>query len=331
MTEAAKPDLDAPTEPEEPQREGRSTGLEAFGPSDSGYREYEIARSGSEAAEVLLANVDSLRYSDGAAAAVLLLEDALRWVARSHFARAGRSEPDFDPRDATAVADALPSDLAPHAPVVAEAFGRAGGVAYRDAANLEVQTRLDRLTALRGACEALLRPLDRDATALVRVRLRRFALIAGIAIAVVVAAAIAVGKVRSWRRGPDLALHKPVATSSTLPGYGAGPGAVDGIVDALGFHTQVESEPWVRIDLGASQRVGEVVVYNRTDCCGDRALPLVVETSTDGSTFAEVSRRESGFDVWDARFGPVEARYVRLRTLARNPLHLNEVEVYRGH
>jgi len=42
-----------------------------------------------------------------------------------------------------------------------------------------------------------------------------------------------------------------------------------------------DSAPWLEIDLKAPRAVGEVVVYNRTDCCADRLSGARVELSLD--------------------------------------------------
>jgi len=43
----------------------------------------------------------------------------------------------------------------------------------------------------------------------------------------------------------------------------------------------VDSAPWFEVDLGHEQRVGEVVVHNRTDCCGERLAGARLELSLD--------------------------------------------------
>lgn len=103
--------------------------------------------------------------------------------------------------------------------------------------------------------------------------------------------------------------------------------------DALGttifFHTNNERSPWLEIDLGQPEQISRVRVRNRTDCCGARALPLVVELSQDDKTWREVGRRESNFRTWSARFPPTEARWVRLRVDGESILHLERASVYR--
>jgi hypothetical protein len=69
-------------------------------------------------------------------------------------------------------------------------------------------------------------------------------------------------------------------------------------------------------------------VYNRFDRCQGRAVPLLIEVSSDGSTHRNVARRTETFTLWSARLPPTPARYVRLTNEADNFFHLTEVEIY---
>ena len=51
------------------------------------------------------------------------------------------------------------------------------------------------------------------------------------------------------------------------------------------FHTDFEVNPWLLMDFGAPYEVREIVVYNRSDACQDRAETIMVEASTDGLSF----------------------------------------------
>lgn len=93
------------------------------------------------------------------------------------------------------------------------------------------------------------------------------------------------------------------------------------------FHTNEEASPWVEFDLGKEARFSEVEVINRSDCCAERAVPLIVEVSSNRKTFRSVARRDAGFDRWLAEFPPVQARYVRLRVDGNSVLHLERVRV----
>jgi hypothetical protein len=93
------------------------------------------------------------------------------------------------------------------------------------------------------------------------------------------------------------------------------------------FHTEEEENPWVVIDLLATRTVGKITVVNRSDCCQDRGLPLVVEVAGVDRQFVQVGLRTSRFDVWKLTFPRREARYVRLRAKGRTILHLRDVEI----
>ena len=93
------------------------------------------------------------------------------------------------------------------------------------------------------------------------------------------------------------------------------------------FHTKEEESPWLEIDLEKPVSVSAVDVLNRTDCCGDRAVPLAVELSSDRKAWREVARRNEPFVVWKAAFPAQEARYVRLHVLRKTHFHLERVGI----
>ena len=95
----------------------------------------------------------------------------------------------------------------------------------------------------------------------------------------------------------------------------------------LMMHTRKELRPWLEIDLGASRTIHQVEVVNRWDCCGERALPLVIEVGSGDGQWTEVARRTKAFDTWTAAFPARPARYVRLHVDAKTELHLQGVRV----
>lgn len=127
---------------------------------------------------------------------------------------------------------------------------------------------------------------------------------------------------------PDLTAGKPWRTSSVYRNYTPGSHVVDGNMTGIFFHTSEEANPWVEFDLQKPTRVKSVFVKNRTDCCSERAVPLVVEVSNDRNQWTEVARRNEDFRTWNAEFAPREARYVRLRTLRKTWLHLEKVQIH---
>ncbi|HKY38373.1 MAG TPA: discoidin domain-containing protein [Polyangiaceae bacterium] len=95
------------------------------------------------------------------------------------------------------------------------------------------------------------------------------------------------------------------------------------------FHTHQNDGPWVEIDLARNERISKVRVLNRTDCCWERAAPLVIEVSTDRQNWKQVGKNTAAFRDWRATFEPTSARYVRLRVARRSVLHLDAVRVFR--
>ncbi len=128
----------------------------------------------------------------------------------------------------------------------------------------------------------------------------------------------------------DVAEGKPWRASST---YGNGgcrsPAQVCTESPFFFFHTLDEENPWVEIDLGKPIEISALVVENRSDCCADRAVPLLVEVATKRSRWKTVARIETAFDQWRPSFEPVDARYVRLKATRKTLLHLKRVRVLR--
>jgi hypothetical protein len=93
------------------------------------------------------------------------------------------------------------------------------------------------------------------------------------------------------------------------------------------FHTNDEANPWAELDLGAPKKFHRIEVTNRDDCCAERAVPLIVETSTDGSHWAEVGRRDKEFSTWTLTFPAQKARYIKFRVPRTTVLHLKQVAV----
>jgi hypothetical protein len=112
-------------------------------------------------------------------------------------------------------------------------------------------------------------------------------------------------------------------------------GAVDGKKDGgYGFHTQSEPNPWWQVDLGSANPVTEIRIFNRLDCCSERARTIQVLLSNNGNNWTRVFANNGV--VFGGKDGkplivPVSgysARFVRLQLAETNYLHLDEVEVY---
>ncbi len=113
-------------------------------------------------------------------------------------------------------------------------------------------------------------------------------------------------------------------------------GAVDGIKNGgYGFHTQREDKPWWEVDLGMEIAIEKVVIYNRQDCCSERARMIQILLSSDGVNFENAYQHNGSIFGGAKDKKPLtvplqfrRARFVRLQLNERNSLHLDEVEVY---
>jgi len=128
-------------------------------------------------------------------------------------------------------------------------------------------------------------------------------------------------------RAPDLALGKPWRASSTLEKCKPAEHYCASAKTDIFFHTVEEQEPWVEIDLGKPTKFSVVDVTNRSDCCPDRAVPIVIEVGNDQTAWHKVASRKETFTEWHAEFAPQTARYVRVRSTRRTVFHLEKVAV----
>jgi F5/8 type C domain len=132
-------------------------------------------------------------------------------------------------------------------------------------------------------------------------------------------------------RVENLAVRKPVAQSSTASG-GAPSRAVDGNTDGTYnhnsvTHTNFDAQAWWQVDLEMVSDIGEVIIYNRTDCCSDRLSNFDIKLSNDGvnwqiaASFSGVAPARSSHSIqaW--------GRYVRVQLRGTNNLSLAEVQV----
>jgi hypothetical protein len=164
--------------------------------------------------------------------------------------------------------------------------------------------------------ERLLEELERRPRATQTKRLKN---VAALALSLMLMA-MALGALRVWL-SRDLARTSAFTTSSSA--YDCKQGECG---DAF-FHTQEEESPWIEYDLGRARAVHRVELKNRWDCCYERAVPLVVETSLDRKSWTVAARTDQAFLVWSADFAQ-RARYVRLRVDGRSSLHLQSVSIF---
>ncbi|XP_078666825.1 fucolectin-like isoform X2 [Branchiostoma floridae x Branchiostoma belcheri] len=139
--------------------------------------------------------------------------------------------------------------------------------------------------------------------------------------------------------GQNKAENRPATQSSTALG-GVASRAVDGnrfsrFSGNSCTHTQTESNPWWRVDLGSSQCVAWVRIYNREDCCQERLDGFTVHVGDNPDVLANptcpggpfsISRRTNNKGI---NCGGLTGRYVgvALRGSGR-VLTLCEVQVF---
>ncbi|MEO7669041.1 MAG: discoidin domain-containing protein [Polyangia bacterium] len=181
-----------------------------------------------------------------------------------------------------------------------------------------LSTTADEAARLRKFAEALLWELDAPHRAVEQLQVQRWTRLALVLVAL---AALVLG-VRAVVRGPDLAKPKVFKTSSTYNECTPPNHCGD-----LFFHTQPQDSPWIDFDLGAVKPVHRVEVTNRSDCCAERAIPLIVEVSVDDKQWIQVARRDTDFAAWTATFPKQKARYVRLRVPRSTTLHFDDVVI----
>ncbi|CAH1247890.1 Hypp8047 [Branchiostoma lanceolatum] len=138
----------------------------------------------------------------------------------------------------------------------------------------------------------------------------------------------------------NLAIKRPVAQSTILNGMAA-VRAVDGNKngDAKGggscSHTDLAENNWWRVDLGIAQAIGNVVVYNRMDCCGDRLNGFKVHVGGSTNVASNplcggVNRVSNGQETITVSCQGRKGRYVGITLAHRQYLTLCEVMVYGG-
>jgi hypothetical protein len=299
-----------------------------FSKANSGWAEFELGRQAR-------AGIVQIGETGEGNAAVLLLERSeVLYLLRTHLIRrnlapSGMSLSEEDwarARQVPAIAEAwaelsgaqqsaLQAGLGAHAELVL--------------VSLDMKQRRYLASALRKLASALSEPLEREASLVGRVLFMRWTRIsAALLVLLAIAWSISSAVEKKFAK-PNIALGRPVTISSQFADAALDHTLlVDGDRTNLGFHTDNAPNQWVMIDLGATKSISKVVVYNRVECCQERAIPLRLEVSDDGTNFKKVVDRTEEFDVWTAKGLDAKGRYVRLRHLGANFLHLAEVEVY---
>ena len=206
-------------------------------------------------------------------------------------------------------------------------IGRTIELAMRPGLDTTFALTSDEITGLREAAHALLHEARAPERELADADVRR-AVRTGVPILALLCLFVWGGSTLAPRfSGPDLAEGKSFRTSSDHPGFDREAGVADGNSTDVFFHTKRERNPWVELDLEQPTTVDRIDIGNRTDCCRDRPLPLLVEGSLDGKDWFELGRRTEPFTRWTLRIEPTSVRYVRATAEKRTVLHFEFLEV----
>jgi hypothetical protein len=268
-------------------------------------RAFEQARLLAEVAARVENPVEALPPGSGSAVALDLYRDAVYW----------------------ALVAMRPADGEPPADLGALLRPSADGVDLDAARRVLVDRTAERVldpkeedvARARQCAEALVAHLLVPRRRLARLLTQRWIRVTVAAVAIVVAAVGA----RRLVVGPNLVAGKTFHASSYWSGCTGDPRC-----DVLLFHTEVETNPWAKVDLGAPTTFRKIEIVNREDCCAERAVPMVVEMSDDDSSWTEIARRDEEFKVWKMKLPPKKARYLRFKILKQGAvLHLHDIVV----
>jgi len=124
-------------------------------------------------------------------------------------------------------------------------------------------------------------------------------------------------------------VSKPVTTRDDAAG------GCDGVIDGQwGFHTGQSPEPWWQVDLGTTQQIDRVVIWNRCQAA-ERAARLRLRLSNDGQAWRTAYQHDGtvfyGFTdkkPLEVRLTNAAARLVRVQLPGTEYLHLDEVQVF---
>jgi hypothetical protein len=145
--------------------------------------------------------------------------------------------------------------------------------------------------------------------------------------------------------GTNIALGKSTAQSSSYFLTTGPEKAVDGNTDGNYYdgsitHTLLDTNTWWQVDLGAPTAIGSVVIWNRTDCCGDRLSDYWVFISNTPFGAADTpATLQARAGTWSSHqtsapspsttitVPSIQGQYVRIQLSGANYLSLAEVQV----
>jgi hypothetical protein len=129
---------------------------------------------------------------------------------------------------------------------------------------------------------------------------------------------------------PDPSPNQCTSANNALDGINASDGLPNGeFGDCNTTHTGFGETPWWQVNLGGPQNpIQRIVLWNRTDCCGERLSNFDVLVSGDGVTFTPIYYRDTQAPrQLEIALG---VRHVRVQLRSPGFLSLAEVEVFQG-
>lgn len=134
-------------------------------------------------------------------------------------------------------------------------------------------------------------------------------------------------------RSRSMAEGRFARQSSTNPGGAIASRAVDGNTNGNYANDSVtatvsEPQPWWQVDLGAVRGIGDVVIYNRTDCCSARLSNFDVKLSNDEVNWQIAASFPAAAPARTVHPIRASGRYVRVQLRGTNVLSLAEVQVF---
>jgi len=145
----------------------------------------------------------------------------------------------------------------------------------------------------------------------------------------------------------DVAKGKAASQSSTYGSNTTAANAVDGNTDGSYFdgsisHTNDDANAWWQVDLGSSQALSGIGIWNRSDCCADRltdywvfvsntpfdtSLTPVQQAATPG-VWSSHQTGEAGYPTMVRLPSAATGRYIMIQLSGTNYLALAEVEAW---
>jgi F5/8 type C domain len=202
------------------------------------------------------------------------------------------------------------------------------GKSFADFAELSTDRQAKLAASLHAFAARLIEPLAAPARARERAWVGRFQVLIGL-LALSLALAFVGYRVHASReRLFDLAPSASWETSSQYDICACeSPEQTCSSCTGFFFHTKEEQHPSIVFDFGRERSLSTVVVENRRDCCAERAVPLVVQVSTDRKHWTTVATRKAPFSTWRESFPSARARWVKLYVARRDFLHLARVRL----